>query len=314
MKSTFFRYIASAALLASMILGITSCSGPKVIPDKDLVNIFHDAYVANAYISENVKNSDSLYIYEPIFERYGYTMEDLQHTIMTFTERKSAMLSDLMYEVNTRISAEAREEARKMVVLDTIDNIAKRTYTRTMYSDTLIRVKKLKDTTKLRITLEDIVPGEYTVSFNYLIDTLDENRNSRVEAYLVNRDTQQVLRHTMMLSRYREAKYSRKFTADTSHSKLYINMYYHPTNEESKMPDITIRDFKIVRVLPTEQSVDSLYFHQLGLRMLNHDLMMSFAADTLEKEVIEPQQDTTAQRTDIEPRNEEKDSLALRTN
>lgn len=313
MKSTFFRYIASAALLASMLLGITSCSGPKVIPDKDLVNIFHDAYIANAYISENVKNSDSLYIYEPIFERYGYTMEDLQHTIMTFTERKSAMLSDLMYEVNNRISAEAREEARKMVVLDTIDNIAKRTYTRTMYSDTLIRVKKLKDTTKLRITLEDIVPGEYTVSFNYLIDTLDENRNSRVEAYLVNRDTQQVLRHTMMLSRYREAKYSRKFTADTSHSKLYINMYYHPTNEESKMPDITIRDFKIVRVLPTEQSVDSLYFHQLGLRMLNHDLMMSFAADTLEKEVIEPQ-DTTAQTTDIEPRNEEKDSLALRTN
>lgn len=313
MKSTFFRYIASAALLASMLLGITSCSGPKVIPDKDLVNIFHDAYIANAYISENVKNSDSLYIYEPIFERYGYTMEDLQHTIMTFTERKSAMLSDLMYEVNTRISAEAREEARKMVVLDTIDNIAKRTYTRTMYSDTLIRVKKLKDTTKLRITLEDIVPGEYTVSFNYLIDTLDENRNSRVEAYLVNRDTQQVLRHTMMLSRYREAKYSRKFTADTSHSKLYINMYYHPTNEESKMPDITIRDFKIVRVLPTEQSVDSLYFHQLGLRMLNHDLMMSFAADTLEKKVIEPK-DTTAQRTDIEPRNEEKDSLALRTN
>lgn len=314
MKSTFFRYIASAALLASMLLGITSCSGPKVIPDKDLVNIFHDAYIANAYISENVKNSDSLYIYEPIFERYGYTMEDLQHTIMTFTERKSAMLSDLMYEVNNRISAEAREEARKMVVLDTIDNIAKRTYTRTMYSDTLIRVKKLKDTTKLRITLEDIVPGEYTVSFNYLIDTLDENRNSRVEAYLVNRDTQQVLRHTMMLSRYREAKYSRKFTTDTSHSKLYINMYYHPTNEESKMPDITIRDFKIVRVLPTEQSVDSLYFHQLGLRMLNHNLMMSFAADTLEKEVIEPQQDTTAQRTDIEPRNEEKDSLALRTN
>lgn len=304
MKSTFFRYIASAALLASMLLGITSCSGPKVIPDKDLVNIFHDAYIANAYISENVKNSDSLYIYEPIFERYGYTMEDLQHTIMTFTERKSAMLSDLMYEVNNRISAEAREEARKMVVLDTIDNIAKRTYTRTMYSDTLIRVKKLKDTTKLRITLEDIVPGEYTVSFNYLIDTLDENRNSRVEAYLVNRDTQQVLRHTMMLSRYREAKYSRKFTADTSHSKLYINMYYHPTNEESKMPDITIRDFKIVRVLPTEQSVDSLYFHQLGLRMLNHDLMMSFAADTLEKEVIEPQ-DTTAQRTDIEPRKEQ---------
>lgn len=313
MKSMFFRYIATMAMVATTLLGATSCSGPKVIPDKDLVNIFHDAYIANAYISENVKNSDSLYIYEPIFERYGYTMEDLQHTIMTFTERKSAMLSDLMHEVNSRISAEAKEEARKMVVLDTIDNIAKRAYTRTMYSDTLIRVKKLKDTTKLRITLEDIVPGEYTVSFSYLIDTLDENRNSRIEAYLVTSDTQQVLRHTMMLSRYREAKYSRKFTADTSHRELYVNMYYHPRSEESKMPDITIRDFKIVRVLPTEQSVDSLYYHQLGLRMLNHDMMMSFAADTLKKEAIETQ-DSTTLTTDIEPRNEEKDSLALRAN
>ncbi len=315
MKSTFLRYMSVAVVLVATLLGIASCSGPKVIPDKDLVNIFHDAYIANAYISENVKNSDSLYIYEPIFERYGYTMEDLQHTIMTFTERKSAMLSDLMYEVNRRIDAEAKAEARKIVVLDTLDNIAKRTYTRTMYSDSLIRVKRFKDTTKLRITLDNIVPAEYTISFDYLIDTLDENRNSRIEVYFIDRDTQQVLRHTMMLSRYREAKYSRKFSADTTHRELYVNMYYHPRNEESKMPDITIRNFKIVRVLPTEQSVDSLYIHQLGIRMLNHDMMMSFVADTVDKEVIEPR-DTTAITidVDIESRNEEKDSLTLRTN
>ena len=61
-----------------------------------------------------------------------------------------------------------------------------------------------------------------------------------------------------------------------------MNMYYHPKNEESKLPDITIRDFKIVRVLPTEVSVDSLYLEQLNISIFNHDLMTGFTRDTVE--------------------------------
>lgn len=301
-----YRYIIAAIAALMTVVG---CSGPKVIPDKDLVNIFHDAYVANAYMSERNIREDSLYVYEPIFNRYGYTMEDLQHTLMTFTERKSAMLSDIMSEVYRTLDAESRAENEKIVVLDTIDNIAKRTFTRTIYADSLIRVKRMRDTTKLRITIDDLVPGEYTVTFDYLIDTLDENRNSRVEAYVERHyDSTQVMRHTMMLNRYREAKYMRKFNIDTSHKLIYINMFYHPDNEESKLPDITIRNFKVVRVLPTEVAVDSLYFNQLNLQIINHDMMTSFTADTLRaKEPTIEVQDTTEHH-------EEKDSIALRTN
>lgn len=287
-------------------MSAVGCSGPKVIPDNDLINIIHDAYIANAYMNECNIREDSLYVYEPIFQRYGYTMTDMQYTLRTFNERKSAMLSDIMSEVYRRLDAESDIEAAKMVVLDTIDNIAKRTYTRTIYADSLIRAKRMKDTTKLRITIEDLVPGEYTVSFTYLIDTLDENRNSRVEAYALRNDSTQSLRHTLMLSRYREGKYSRKFSIDTSHKELFINMFYHPMNEESALPDITITDFKVVRVLPLEVSVDSLYQHQLNLQIINHRLMTGFTADTVrivEPEIIAP--DSTAY-------NEEKDSLALR--
>ena len=67
-------------------------------------------------------------------------------------------------------------------------------------------------------------------------------------------------------------------------------MYYHPQNEESKLPDITIRNFKIVRVLPTEISVDSLYLEQLNLSIFNHDLMTAFTRDTVK--IIE-QRDST---------------------
>lgn len=295
------------ALLATLL--VAACSGrAKVIPDDVLVNIFHDAFLANAYMNEANINQDSILLYEPIFKRYGYTMNDLQHTLTTINERKSSRISDIMHDVNDRLERESKMEQRKMVVLDTIDNLAKRTYTRTMYSDTLIRVKELRDTNKLRITLKDLVEGEYTVSFDYLIDTLDENRNSRVEAYLIVNDTTHTLRHTMMLSRYREGKYSRKFKADTQHKELYVNMYYHPNSEESKLPDITIRNFKIVRVLPTEVSVDSLYHEQLNLSIINHELMTAFTRDTVK--IVEPQDTTLIESEQYE----EKDSIALRTN
>lgn len=294
--------------MAIVALAVAACSGPKVIPDQDLVNIFHDAFVVNAYMSEADITSDSLYVYEPIFKRYGYTMDDLQHTLTTINERKSSRISDIMSEVSRKLEQESKAEHRKIVVLDTIDNVAKRAYTRTVYSDTLIRVNELRDTSKLRITLKDLIKGEYTVSFDYLIDTLDENRNSRVEVYLVVNDTTNSLRHTMMLSRYRDGKYSRKFSADTQHKELYVNMYYHPKNEESKLPDITIRNFKIVRVLPTEVSVDSLYKEQLDLSIINHDLMTSFTRDTVK--IIEQRDSTLTDSLTYET----KDSIALRAN
>lgn len=296
------------AIMAIVALAVAACSGPKVIPDQDLVNIFHDAFVVNAYMSEADITSDSLYVYEPIFKRYGYTMDDLQHTLTTINERKSSRISDIMSEVSRKLEQESKAEHRKIVVLDTIDNVAKRAYTRTVYSDTLIRVNELRDTSKLRITLKDLIKGEYTVSFDYLIDTLDENRNSRVEVYLVVNDTTNSLRHTMMLSRYRNGKYSRKFSADTQHKELYVNMYYHPKNEESKLPDITIRNFKIVRVLPTEVSVDSLYMEQLDLSIINHDLMTSFTRDTVK--IIEQRDSTLTDSLTYET----KDSIALRAN
>jgi hypothetical protein len=294
-------------IIAITALLVAACSGPKVIPDDTLVDIFHDAFIANAYMSEANITLDSLYVYEPIFKRYGYTMDDLQHTLTTINERKSSRISDIMYDVSQKLERESKAEQRKIVVLDTIDNIAKRMYTRTVYSDTLIRVKELKDTTKLCIRLKDLIKGEYTVSFDYLIDTLDENRNSRVEAYLAVNDTTHSLRHTMMLSRYREGKYTRKFSADTQHKELYVNMYYHPKNEESKLPDITIRNFKIVRVLPTEVSVDSLYREQLDLCIINHDLMTSFTRDTIN--VVEQRDSTLIDSLAYET----KDSIALHT-
>jgi hypothetical protein len=90
------------ALLATLL--VAACSGrAKVIPDDVLVNIFHDAFLANAYMNEANINQDSILLYEPIFKRYGYTMNDLQHTLTTINERKSSRISDIMHDVNDRL-------------------------------------------------------------------------------------------------------------------------------------------------------------------------------------------------------------------
>lgn len=300
-----FTNILLRLLIAALLpLGALSCNGPKTIPDEELINIFHDAFLTNAYLDVSRTQADSLHIYEPIFKRYGYTREDVQHTIQTFSERKSAMLSDIMVAVSERLDEESKAEAYKVMILDTIDRIAQRIFTRTMLSDTLIQAKRLEDTTKLRIWVNDLVPGEYNVSFDYLVDSLDENRNSRIEVYLMRSDSSQVMRHTTMMSRRRMSKYSRKFSVDTSHKSLYINMYYHPRNEESKLPDVTITNFEVVRVLPADVAVDSLYFKQLDTRIFNHRLMTSFTADSVRHSTATPKNDTI---------NEPKDSLTLRS-
>ena len=264
---------AVLALCATITIG---CSGPKAIADKDLVKIFHDAFLANAYFTECVINEDSLLLYEPILARHGYTVEDMQYTVQTIAQRKSSRLSDLVGEASRMLEEESKEYNYQLVVLDTIDNIAKRKYTRIVYSDSLITAKRLKDSTKLHIVIRDIMPGEYNVAFDYHIDTADQNRNSRIEAYMTLSDSSMVARHTMMLGRYRDSKYQRKFTADSIHKELHINMFYHPNNEEAKSPSIVVRNFTITRILTKEQAVDSLFEEQMGPILFNHKLMSSF--------------------------------------
>lgn len=308
------RRVSVALAICTLFVG---CKPNEDIPEEELVNIFHDAFLANAYLSrKGITESDSLLIYEPILQKYGYTIEEFREAVMTLSQRKSARISELITKASDRLEEEAANERRRLIILDTIDNVAKRTYTRTMYSDSLIHVKRLKDTTKLRISIKDIVPGEYQVSFNYYIDTLDENRNSRVEAYLLRDDTLQVKRHTQMLSRYKEGKYNRTFNVDTIMQELYINMYYHPRNEESKLPNVKITNFKVVRILPKQQSLDSLYIDQFDFRIFDIESMNRFIADTIPpmpEPMMEVDSLATREIQDSLAIDESQDSLALRT-
>ena len=90
------KRIVRISLCMFLLVLAGACARHKIIPDRKLAQIFHDAFLANAYIGSEQVDIDSLNIYEPIFAGYGYTTEDVYYTIGNFSKRKSARLGDVV--------------------------------------------------------------------------------------------------------------------------------------------------------------------------------------------------------------------------
>ena len=178
----------SVILLAVATLLTVGCNNKQIIPDSTLADIFHDAFVVNAYIGEERINLDSLQIYESIFARYGYTTEDVMHTVGNFSQRKSARLGNVVEQAISRLEQESKVYEKRVVILDTIRNVAMRTYSRTVYEDSLIISKKRADSVKLMVEVSPILPGEYAINYNYKCGGDTEKYPRRAEFYFEDED------------------------------------------------------------------------------------------------------------------------------
>lgn len=260
MKCTFRSLVYGMLLLLA-----GACARHKIIPDNKLAQIFHDAFLANAYVGTQGVKLDSLNIYEPIFTQYGYTTADVQYTIGNFSKRKSARLGDIVERAIEMLEKEGAYYNREVAVLDTVDNVARRTFTRTVYRDSLVRVRSLRDTAKLRIALYDLQPGEYNVSLKYEIDSLDRNPGLKGAAWTVQRDSSKSNYYSFFLRRDRTENFSRRFTVDSSIRGLHLD--FAVFRDKPGRPSVTLRDLRIDYVPPTATAVDSLYLQQLPIRI-----------------------------------------------
>ena len=267
-------------LLVAAALAATGCRRYKVIPDRTLGQIFHDAMLTNAYVDNQGVSIDSLNIYEPIFARYGYTTEDVRYTLEEFSRRKSAHLSDVAEYMILLFDREAAELNRQVAVLDTIDNVARRTFTRTVYADSLIRVGALRDTARLRIAV-DVQPGEYELRLKYLVDSLDRNEKGlRGVVWLENRDGGRSSVYSTTLRRNRTENFTRRFTVDTTHRRLHLD--FLDFREKPLRPSVTVTGLEIDYIPSTSVAVDSLYQQQLDLRIFADEfLRAAIPADSL---------------------------------
>ena len=75
------------------LLILTSC-GESRIPKQKLSKIIADIYISDKYVTANqelMRAVDTSFLYEPIFNKYGYTTRDFVYTINYYVERPSKL-------------------------------------------------------------------------------------------------------------------------------------------------------------------------------------------------------------------------------
>ncbi len=283
------RFIVTILVIAAFV----GCARRKQIDDKTLALIFKEAYLTNAYIGVQYLNLDSVQIYEPILERYGYTPEDLRYTIGSFSRRKSAQLGRVLKEAEEQIAEVAKLYEHKVVVLDTIKNVAIRSYKRTVRRDSLIEIKKLADTDKLTMVVEPLQQGTYTVRYKYKYNKEEKKRKNRNQHNRFGA-TENTLRGAMHIEEHngsRRSNYSynlrpeesvrRTISADTSAKRLILT-FAKPSDSRNKMRkiDITITDLEILYTPDEKMAIDSLFKSYVDIKIFD-DVFFYHPQDSL---------------------------------
>ncbi len=264
-------------LLLSVVALMTACNRPKEIPDKTLGQIFRDAVLVNAYLTINSSTDlDSLRVYEPIFARYGYTAEDVQYTVHNFSRRKSAHLSDVAEYMILLLDREANALNLQVAKLDTIENVARRRYKKSLLEETDVNVDSKKDSTLLRYVVEPIYLGTYNIDASYTLDSLDKAAGRRYRVYFERQDSSMRSIASGIVQRRKESTFSHKYDVEEKDSdfvRLVVEMSYFADRKQKKDTRMVLHNLKITYTPPTEECVELLFDEQSGLRIFSDSLI-----------------------------------------
>ncbi len=263
------------SILITTLMVLASCSRKPKVPDETLAMIFRDAYLTNAYLfSENGIKTDSLQLYQDIFDRYGYTTDEIAEAIASFSRRKSARLGDVVERAIELLESGEAYYEKESAILDTIDAIALRKFTRDYYADSLITYYDMADTVNTYLRFDSLAPGSYKLSYDYLIDTLDDNNsNYRFVTWVEGVDKSKKNHRRGVNTSYLRKKYvssvERKIQVDTMTHELYVHLL--ESNERKRSPHVTIKNFKIEYTPKVEAAVDSLYQSAIDIQIFDNE-------------------------------------------
>ncbi len=249
-------------IIALFMAVVAACSEPRTIPRDDLKEIFKEAFLVNAYYdshSYDYDTPDSIDIYRPILARRGYDIADLEYTMVNFSRKKSAKLTDVVEQAIAELTSESQYYNSRVALADTLNAIARRTYRRKVLWRDSIEANSIKDTALLRVAIP-VEEGEYEVSYSYIIDTLDKNsvlhtsvnlldsmgrrRGGGRAEYMSNRGT-------------RQRPNVNRAVADSLARELEIEFANYPARD-LKTPHIRIDSLLVNYYLPPEKALDSM--------------------------------------------------------
>ncbi len=265
-----------------LLLSIGSCARREAIPDDKLAEIFKEIFLVNSYNHHFPVGVDSLQVYSPILEKWGYSVDDVNYTLGNFSKRKSARLSDVVERTISKLEEEAKHYKKEAVILDSIDVIALRRARNSVYADSIVSIQEVRDTIYSKIVIEDVKPGKYYINFDYLVDSLDRNNLTYRTITWFERDSilrddkpQHFKQFSSNLTKRKVSSYSREMEADSLDDRLIIYMAEWRGKLKFK-PYITIKNIEIDHTPPLEQAVEELYLNMLNFSLFTSEMYEPF--------------------------------------
>ncbi|MCR5003070.1 MAG: DUF4296 domain-containing protein [Bacteroidales bacterium] len=127
------KRIAGILALAAIVLTFAaSCSHKaRVIPEKKFSRIYADMFIADQWLNVNKtekKRADTLWFYRPIFEKYGYTMDDYVASVSYYLrepEKYSKILKSTKEYILKQKGIIEKERDAEIAARDALEKIRK---------------------------------------------------------------------------------------------------------------------------------------------------------------------------------------------
>ena len=118
-------------LLAALAVIALSCArGPRVIPVRKMEKIYREMFLADQWLADNPAKrviADTSWFYEPIFEKYGFNVEDYRKSVdfyLSDPKRYAEMLGRVAEGLQAEAEAVNRKVAQKEKMRHKADSIA----------------------------------------------------------------------------------------------------------------------------------------------------------------------------------------------
>lgn len=240
----------------------TGCNRNKTISDEDLRQIYREVYLSNSYVN-NIRpmyaaQIDSVDIYSPILNKYGYSYEDFLYTMENFARRKSSKMSDIVTEVLAELESESAVYSHKLSVIDTIDARASRWFSYNVLEVDSIKATRVRDTANLRVYAPVEGDGTMQVKYYYKIDSIDRNKSFKTTIDIVQKDGEKRhgMTHWMSGRAHTSTAYNTNIAVNRSDSLLEILFGNYPKN--MTRPSMRIDSLTVKYVPERSIALDSL--------------------------------------------------------
>jgi hypothetical protein len=169
LKKVFIVFILTA---------LVSCSKQKIIPENVLAEIIYEMYITDVVLltreSSIIRHKDSLKIYDPVVEKFGYSFDDLRRTFLKYTA-EDGRLQSVLNKVAKRIEAEKniyKEPAR----------IEKLSENMNVGTDSVSIVSVTMNKQNIEVKLSE--KGVYDISASYFFYKNDSTKNPKMAVWL----------------------------------------------------------------------------------------------------------------------------------